>query len=377
MRVVYTIAGLYRPAGMERIVSAKASALAELGHEVIIVTTEQKGRPNAFPLHPAVRTRDLAIGYEDNNGASFLSKALRHPAKVRRHRRALSALLTELRPDIVVSLFCGDERFLPSFKDGSAKVLEVHFSRFKRLQYGRHGLWALSDRIRSRRDLSCAGRFDRFVTLTREDLGYWGNPAGGVVIPNFLPAFPANPSALSARTVLAVGRYTYQKSFDRLIRAWAAAEVPDGWKLRIVGDGEEREALSELAGELGVGGTVLLDGPCADMDAVYREASVLALSSRYEGLPMVLLEAQAYGIPAVAFDCQCGPSDVISDGESGLLVPQGDILGLAQALETLMSNEPLRRKMGAAALAESRRWDRDTVMKQWTSLFEDILSSRR
>lgn len=113
------------------------------------------------------------------------------------------------------------------------------------------------------------------------------------------------------------------------------------------------------------------------MDAVYREASILALSSRYEGLPLVLLEAQAYGIPAVAFDCQCGPSDVISDGESGLLVPQGDILGLAQALETLMSNEPLRRKMGAAALAESRRWDRDTVMKQWTSLFEDILSSRR
>lgn len=53
MRVVYTIAGLYRPAGMERIVSAKASALAELGYEVIIVTTEQKGRPNAFPLHPA------------------------------------------------------------------------------------------------------------------------------------------------------------------------------------------------------------------------------------------------------------------------------------------------------------------------------------
>ena len=180
-----------------------------------------------------------------------------------------------------------------------------------------------------------------------------------------------------AQTVLAVGRYTYQKSFDRLIRAWASADVPDGWKLRIVGDGEDREALSELAGELGVGGTVLLDGPSADMDAVYREASVLALSSRYEGLPMVLLEAQAYGIPSVAFDCQCGPSDVISDGESGLLVPQGDILGLAQALETLMSNEPLRRKMGAAALAESCRWDRDTVMKQWTSLFEDILSSRR
>lgn len=377
MRIVYTIAGLYRPAGMERIVSAKASALAELGHEVTIVTTEQKGRPVAFSLHPSVRTRDLAVGYEDNNGGSFLSKALHHPAKVRRHRKALSALLAELRPDIVVSLFCGDERFLPDLKDGSAKVLEVHFSRFKRLQYGRRGIWALADRLRSRRDLSCVRRFDRFVTLTREDLGYWGCPSGGVVIPNFLSSFPATPADLSARTVLAVGRYSYQKSFDRLLRAWAAAQVPAGWRLRIVGDGQERETLQGLVETLGIGGTVLLDGPSNDMDAVYREASILALSSRYEGLPMVLLEAQAYGIPAVAFNCRCGPSEVISDGRSGLLVPQGDIPALAKALETLMNNETLRREMGAEALAASRRWDRDTIMRQWTSLFEDILSSRR
>ena len=377
MRIVYTIAGLYRPAGMERILSAKASALAERGCEVLIVTTEQKARPLAFPLHPTVRTQDLAIGYEDNNGGSFLSKALRHPGKVRRHRKALSALLSEYRPDIVVSLFCGDERFLPALKDGSAKVLEVHFSRFKRLQYGRRGIWALADRLRSRRDLSCARRFDRFVTLTREDMGYWGCPENGVVIPNFLSAFPAHPADLSARTVLAVGRYTHQKAFDRLLRAWAAAAVPEGWRLRIVGDGEEREALSSLVDTLGIGGTVLLDGPRADMDAVYREASILALSSRYEGLPMVLLEAQAYGLPAVAFNCQCGPSEVIADGKSGLLVPQGDIPALAKALETLMNNETLRREMGAEALADSRRWDKDMIMGQWTSLFESILSSRR
>ena len=377
MRIVYTIAGLYRLAGMERIVSAKACALAERGYEVLIVTTEQKGRPLAFPLHPAVRTQDLAVGYEDNNGGSFLSKALRHPGKVRRHRKALAALLSQFHPDIVVSLFCGDERFLPALKDGSAKVLEVHFSRFKRLQYGRRGIWALADRLRSRRDLSCARRFDRFVTLTREDLGYWGCPKNGVVIPNFLSAFPETPADLSSRTVLAVGRFSHQKSFDRLLRAWAAANVPAGWRLRIVGDGEEREALSALIETLGIGGTVLLDGPCADMDAVYREASILALSSRYEGLPMVLLEGQAYGIPAVAFNCQCGPSEVISDGKSGLLVPQGDIPALAKALETLMNNETLRRDMGAEALAESRRWDRDTIIGQWTSLFENILSSRR
>jgi len=377
MKIVYTIAGFYRAAGMEKILSAKANYLAERGYDITIVTTEQKGRPNAFPLHPSIKMVDLRIGYEDNNGRSIFSKVINHPAKQRRHRKALSELLEKLRPDITISMFCGDESFLPSLNDGSAKVLEVHFSRFKRLQYGRHGLWAIADKVRCAKEAEYIRGFDRFVALTGEDLSYWRRPVNGLVIPNFLSEIPSKPSPLSEKTVIAVGRYNFQKGFDRLLEAWAITKKPDGWKLRLVGDGEERENLKRLAMKLGIQASVIIDGPQKDMDAVYRKASILAMTSRYEGLPMVLLEAQAYGIPAVAFRCKCGPADVISDGRDGILVKDGYINAMASALTRLMIDNELRNEMGANARKASGRWDKDKIMGQWIKLFKDISSSRR
>ena len=381
MTLVYTIAGTYRAAGMERILADKANWLAAHGHAITIVTTEQRGRPEAFPLNPSIRRKDLGVGYEDNNGGPFLSKLLLHPFKQIRHRIRLSRLLRELHPDVTVSMFCGDEGFLPSLRDGSKKVLEVHFSRFKRLQYGRKGLWALADRYRSKREYKIVRRFDRFVTLTEEDFGYWGHPENGCVIPNFLARFPETPSLLDGKTVLAVGRYSYQKGYERLLDAWkqACRRLPSGhgWTLRLVGDGEDRDALIRQARLLGISDTVEIGGSEKDMDAVYRSASVLALSSRYEGLPMVLLEAQAYGLPIVAFRCPCGPADVVRDGTDGYLVTEGDTEALAGRLVELMLNPARIRKMGAEARKRSQRWDCETTMTQWIRLFEEISSSRQ
>lgn len=357
---------------MERILTDKANYLAAHGYDVTIVTTEQKGRPEAFPLHPAIHRADLAIGYEDNNGASFSDKLLHYFGKRRAHRRALSRLLDELRPDVCVSLFDGDERFLYKMKDGSKKVLEIHFSRFKRLQYGRRGIWALADRIRSRQDGRLVRRYDRFVVLTEEDLGYWGRPANACVIPNFLGSRPEEPAALGRRTVLAVGRYDYQKGYERLIAAWAKLPAGHRWKLRLVGDGPQREALQQQVAELGVQGSVFIDKTHKNMDAVYREASIFALSSRYEGLPMVLLEAQGYGLPIVAFDCKCGPADVVEDGVDGLLVPEGDTDALSAALWKLMDTPRLRKEMGGKARERAARWDKEKIMQKWTELFACI-----
>ena len=375
MRILYTIAGLYRPAGMERILTDKANYLATRGHELTIVTTEQQGRPIVFPLEASIKHVDLGIGYEEGNGGSFISKLIRYPAKKLRHKRALARVLRELRPDIVISMFCGDESFLPWLNDGSKKILEVHFSRFKRLQYGRKGLWALADRFRSRSDLRHIRRFDKFVVLTEEDFDYWGRPANGVVIPNFIGSMPQEPSPLEAKTVLSAGRFEYQKGFERLIRAWKIVgdrAGHDGWRLRIVGDGPEREALQALTTELGLGGSVVLDQPHTDMGDVYRQASVFALSSRYEGLPMVLLEAQAYGLPIVAFDCKCGPRDVVTPGQDGLLVAEGDVSALADALSTLIHDGQMRSGMAAKARENALRWDKERIMQKWTTLLENI-----
>ena len=371
MKIIYLIAGTYRAAGMEKVLADKANWFAAHGHEVVIVTTDQESREPAFAMDPSIRTVDLRIGYERTNGKNFLVKALTFPVKQVLHRRRLTRLLMAEKADIVVSMFCNDASFVPKIQDGSRKVVEVHFSRFKRLQYGRKGLWAMADRYLSEQDRKHAAAFDRFVVLTEEDKGYWGDMPNMVVIPNGVVR--KEPVPLEAHTVIAVGRYSYQKALDRLVRAWAAIEDRGDWKLRLVGDGECRGELDRLINDLGLCDTVELTGVQKDMAAVYRNASVLALSSRYEGLPVVLLEAAAYGIPAVSFACQCGPRDVIRDGVSGRLVPEGDVEALARALSEVMADPEALRRMGAAAWADAPRWDPEAIMQRWLALFEGLL----
>ncbi len=358
---------------MERVLSDKANWLAGHGHGVTIVTTEQKGRPNAFPLDPRIEVIDLAIGYEDNNGGSLWNKIIHYPGKQRRHRRALAAVLTERRPDIAVSMFCNEVNILPRIQDGSRKVLEVHFSRFKRLQYGRGGLWALMDKIRSRQDAVLVRKYDRFVVLTRQDEAFWGPMEGIRVIGNPVAFRPASPAALDGKTVIAVGRYSHQKGLERLVDAWNLIKNKEGWTLRLVGDGELREELQAQIRRLSLEGSIVL-GRCEnDMESVYGSASILALSSRYEGLPMALLESQSFGVPAVSFDCKCGPREIIEDGKNGFLVEEGDVPALAGALEKLMQDPALRKEMGLNAFRRAERWRPENIMPQWIRLFEEIL----
>ena len=372
MKLIYLIAGTYRPAGMERVLAGKANWLTAQGNEVVIVTTDQRGQMSAFEMDPSIRRIDLDINYEENNGGSFASKLLHYPGKQIRHKKALKALLFKEKADIVVSMFCNDAAFVPKIKDGSRKVLEIHFSRFKRLQYGRKGLWAIADWFRSWNDRRVASRFDRFVVLTHEDRQFWGNMDNIRVIPNARTFTCAEPSSLDGRQVIAVGRYCYQKAMDRLVEAWGLIEDRDGWTLRIAGDGEDRAMLEEKIKEAGLEGSVVL-GPCKDMLSEYMKSSVFALSSRYEGLPMVLLEAQATGIPIVAFDCKCGPRDVVTDGVDGFIVPEGDVKALAARIETLIKDDALRRQMGQAAFRASDRFDEEKIMNQWKEMFEELL----
>ena len=371
MKLLYLIAGTYRAAGMEKVLADKANWFAAHGHEVVIATTDQRGQEPAFAMDPSIRQIDLGINYEETNGRSFLVKAALFPFKKSKHKRRLTALLEAEKPDITVSMFCNDAGFLPKIQDGSKKVLEVHFSRFKRLQYGRKGLWALADKFLSDRDAEYVRAFDRFVVLTQEDKNYWGDLPNMVVIPNGVPR--KEPAPLEAHTVIAVGRYSFQKALDRLIQAWAEIEDRGDWKLKLVGDGECRAELTTLINDLGLYDTVELAGVQKDMESVYRNASILALSSRYEGLPMVLLEAESYGIPSVSFDCQCGPKDVIRDGVNGRLVPTGDIDAFARVLSETMHDPAAIRRMGAAAWEDALRWEPETIMQQWLNLFEGLL----
>ena len=373
MKLLYCIAGTCHSGGMERVLANKANYLARHGYEVVIVTTDQRGLPPFFPLDGQIRCIDLGINYEENNGKTFANKLLHYPLKQYRHKKRLAAILEQEKPDVTISMFCNDAGFITRINDGSKKVLEIHFSKFKRLQYNRKGLWRLADLWRSRQDERTVRRFDKFVVLTEEDKGYWGNLPNITVIPNANTFATSQAAALENKKVIAIGRYTYQKGFERLIEAWNILSPGfPGWKLDIIGNGEERDKLQDLIHAYHLDGQVTLVSPTKSIDKVYLDASVLVMSSRYEGLPMVLLEAQAFGLPIVSFACKCGPKDIVANGETGFLVEENDIEGLARQLVKVMKDKNLRKQMGRKAKEASLRYAEDAVMAKWTALFDSL-----
>lgn len=378
MRIVYCIAGTYRGGGMERVLAIKANWLVEHGYEVTILTTDQEGRVPFFKLDSRINSIDLGIGYEKNNGGSFLNKLVHYPMKQFMHRRKLKRVLDKIDPDVVVSMFCNEAAFVSKIHERSKKVLEIHFSRFKRMQYGRKGLYGLADRIRSKTDVATADSYDRFIVLTNEDRSYWGDMSNIRVIPNPSNSNIDRPSGTEGnKTALAIGRLSYQKSFDRLIDAWAiVARVHPDWNLKIVGDGEMYANLKKRIENYGLSDCIELIGPTKNVEVLYQESSMYLMTSRYEGLPMVLIEAQSFGLPIVSFACKCGPKDVVSDGVDGFLTEEGDIDAFASRICTLIEDEELRKRMSREALRASKRYELDTIMGKWDTLFKELKDER-
>lgn len=358
---------------MERILSVKANYLAERGYEVHIITTDQMGRDIFFPLHASIKTYHIDLDYEGSNGGPLSKKLWAYFTNQPRHRKVLRALLREIKPDITISMFGHEASFLPALEEGGVKILEYHFSKLKRLQYGRTGIWGAMDRWRTKNDERIVRRFERFIVLTEEDKALWGDVAGISVIPNPKPFESEEVSMLEAKVVLAAGRYCHQKNFEELIHIWekVAPQAPD-WTLAIYGNGEDRQKLEALVQSKGLEQQLHLAMPTQDMKTVYKAASIYAMTSRYEGLPMVLIEAQTMGLPIVSYACKCGPRDIISHGQDGFLIEEGEQDAFADALLVLIRDEDKRRSMGQASRSHSMTYNLEPIMQRWINLFNEF-----
>jgi glycosyltransferase involved in cell wall biosynthesis len=376
MKILYLIHSTYNPGGMERVLLNKVTWLVEkMGWEVTVVTTDQHGRQPFYSFPEGVKMIDLEVNYSEDNGKPFLKKLLGFMKRRRLHEKRFKALLEQIRPDVVDCFYPGECSFVPGLKDGSKKIMELHQSKLFHHQYNRTGLMGLADKVRARMDERLVRRFDRFVVLTEEDAKMWGEISNIRVIPNAANFIAENYSDCTAKRVIAVGRLDYQKSFDRLILVWEKVheKMPD-WRLDIFGQGEWKEMLQRVIDERRLQDYVKLNGPTKDIGKEYAESSMLVMSSHYEGFPMVMIEAMACGLPAVCFDFKCGPRDIIMPGENGLIVPDGDIEGLAEAIVRLMRDEELRKRMGENAKRVVETYSEERVMGQWINLYEEIIA---
>jgi glycosyltransferase involved in cell wall biosynthesis len=222
-------------------------------------------------------------------------------------------------------------------------------------------------------------RLDALAVLTHGDREDYGRLlAGGRTrvarIPNALPELDGDRSSLENPLVLAAGRLTWQKGFDLLIPAFApVARAEPDWTLRIFGEGGREARLRKRILRSGLHDHVLLMGPTAFMGRELAKASIFALSSRFEGFGMVILEAMSKGVPVVSFDCPRGPAEIIRDGENGILVPNGDVEAFGDALLALVRDPARRRRMGAAALETAREYDMEIIGRRWEELIDGLL----
>lgn len=380
MKIIYCTHSTCNPGGMERVLLNKVTYLSQLpGWKVAVVTTDQNQRPPFYPFPEKVRMTDLGINYSEDNGKGAWKRSMEkitgYLRKRKEHKRKLTALLLKEKPDIVVSLYPSESSFIPDIKDGSKKVLELHYCKFFRLQYGRRGLLGWIDKLRTRQDEQIVRRFDKFVVLTNEDRGYWGNLPNIEVIPNAAMHVSDAYSDVMNKRVIAVGRLDYQKGFDRLVQAWQLVRHTGkftDWKLDIFGQGEWREMLQQMIDKAELQDSVRLNRPTKQIGEEYVKSDMLVMSSNYEGFPMVMIEAMACGLPVVSFDYKCGPKDIIQPGINGLLVPNGDIQALADAMMKVMEDEAYRKMLSLNARKVVDTYSEQAVMSQWIRLFTSI-----
>ena len=367
MRIVYCIDSLALSGGTERVLTTKLNWLAESGMvEVYVLTLEEKEEP-FFELSPKVKRIMLPVSNGDRVGYSA----------------TLGKMLCELKPDVTVHVAGMSDEVLPTLGDGSAKVMEFHYTKNFLVNFvkGLHSIRFRALHLLKMRWLQwnlarVSRRYDKFVALTRRDVELWGNPKNMTYIYNPLSFYSEKKSTCKNKRIIAVGSFTPAKGMDQLIHAFGSIAYKNkDWKLDIYGSGQDSKFLQSLISHYKVESQVSLHAPNRNIGEELVKSSIYAFPSRSDGFGLVITEAMECGLPTVAMDCECGPREIVT-AQTGIVVPDKDVEAFAQAFETLMTDEQLRCRMGRAAQEEVVRFYPEHIMPRWLALFESTLKEK-
>lgn len=374
-RIVYCTPALYFAGGMERVLTMKANYFAEhFGYDVTIILTDGKEKPIFYPLSDKVKVINWDIGFEELWTCSFLKKIFFYLKKQYLYKKLLNRELMRIRPDITVSMLRREINFINDIQDGSKKIGEIHINRanFRNFE-GNNALKNLFSKFWMNSLLSKLQRLDRFVVLTEKDKEAWVELKNVCVIPNPLSFTSTRRSTLSEKRIIAVGRYCHEKGYDLLLKAWGIVQNrTTDWRLEIFGEGD-RTQYEEMVDTLNLDRhRCILNGRSSKIQDEFLNSSLSVCSSKFEGFGLVITEAMACGLPVVSFDCPWGPRAIISDGEDGILVENGNVDKLAEALVLMIQNPKQRKAMADKAIENVQRFSIDQIAGQWKSLFESL-----
>lgn len=355
MKLVYVVEDYSENGGVERIVSMKANLFAsKYHHQVTLISVYQDQRPQLYPLNPNVNLLLLNVPFatKANNRIKQLYNRA-HTLLMAAHR--LNKVIKQINPDVIFFTTTLGALLLPLCKTHAKKIYESHLARSFNPY---HSLFKWMER-----------KADAIVCLTGDDAKEYELARNVIVIPNFIHIPSSIVKDYSCKKAIAVGRLEEQKGFDRLITCWKeiAKQYPD-WHLDIYGEGSLHEKLQEQISSLKLNQQITLCGRRENMMGIYPNYSLHVMPSHYEGQPIVLIEAQACGLPSVAFDFKYGAKDIIGNNTNGILVRQDDEEAFINAICKMLASEQQRRKYGENARLIGKQYSEDRIFESWLKL---------
>ena len=382
IKIVFIAESLVPHGGTEKILTEKANYLSDnFGYDITIITcTQPNEQPNAFPLSKTVRQINLSIPY-------YRQYRYRYPKRLwvkqelnKQLKKAITESILQLNPDITICTAGFKADIINTIGCRAKKITECHEARyFVMADLDRRRTWfsRLYMNLYKRKKYfqTIEKNADVVVTLTEGDKQLWRKAKHVEVIPNFSTMQVSQFSDSTNKRIIAVGRLSPEKGYERLIEIWKSVspQFPE-WSLDIFGEGKLHDELTSTIQNANLK-NIHIHNATSDISEEYAKSSICVMSSYLEGFGLVLLEAMKHGIPCVAFDCPFGPGSIIKDDQCGFLVDDSNIPLFAEKLGLLMKNENTRKSFSAAAIERSKDFSVDSIMNKWKQLFENLLKT--
>lgn len=381
MKLLYIFSKMHNYGGMERILTAKMNYLSEINnYNVHFITYEQQDYPLPFKLSSRINYLSINACVADRSNLTFLPWLYSYYFTRKVLKSKLKFALKIIKPDIIfVSSYSFNilDIIIELCKKLSIKiVLESHVEPSTILmsykyKYNPILYWCIKKW--DNYILKIVKNCNAIVSLTHNDALFWRKFSNKVhIIPNMLTVIPYKKVDYLSKRIISVGRYTYQKGFDRLIKIWKqiVTEHSD-WELYIYGSGDRTEYI-KMVMENGLCEYVHCMPPSENIAEEYANSSIYCMCSRYEGFGLVLIEAMNCGLPCISYNCPYGPSEIINNENDGFLIDEDDEKQFINKLKLLMSDLNLRKKMGYAAKNNVIRYSQKNIMDQWIELMEKL-----
>lgn len=373
MRLIYIAPILHPVGGLERTLTDKANHLVAKGHEVMFLTYRQGRNKVFYDLDSRVMQINVDCSLHTIYRRPIYARLGHYYQLKRRFKDCVTRVFDDFCPDVIVIT-------IPNTQDFIYDIMEAAHDRKVVIECHLASAYHMTDKLLTERllcmlfpPIKAIRKADLLIALTEHDAMHWRKK--GVrhvkVIPNPLTFYTDNINSeekVEGR-IICVGRLSNQKRFDRLIDAFMLiADKYPKWSVDIFGQGKLQGYLQSHIDGLGLTGRVRLNAPTRDIINEYKRSQLFVLSSDFEGFGLVIIEAMACGLPVVATDCPYGPSEIIDDGETGLLAKM-DVQDLADKIEWMIAHETERKEMGEKAYRAVARYKKEKIMEEWETAY--------